>query len=134
MLHFRNYGYLCASSLAHRVQNWRRSIAWGLIVLLIRVFTPEVAVLRLHFHSHTEDKPATGLATKASHKAVLSPKHQHCHVEQLYNAPFQPALPISIDGPVRLLTYAVYRPEAPVCRASHLLDGASLRGPPLARA
>ncbi|MDF7815827.1 hypothetical protein [Hymenobacter sp. YC55] len=112
------------------MQNWRRSIAWGLIVLLIRVFSPEAAVLRLHQHQHTEDAPVAARATKSSYQAELSVKHQHCHVDELYNAPFQPVAPVALDEPVRLLAYAVYRPQAPVCRASHLLDGASLRGPP----
>jgi hypothetical protein len=89
-------------------------------------------MLRLHAHQHTDDTPVLVLAIKSSAKAVLSSEHQHCHVEQLFDAPFQPGLPVSIEEPVRLLTYAEYRPPAPVCRAFHLLDGASLRGPPAA--
>lgn len=109
----------------------RRLIAWWLLGLLLRVLVPEAAILRLHFHQHTEDVPLTsGTVAPEKHKALLSAKHQHCSVEQLYNAPFQPAVPVKLPEPVRLLAYAVYRPQAPVCRASHLLDGASLRGPP----
>ncbi|WP_460622055.1 hypothetical protein [Hymenobacter tenuis] len=116
------------------MQNWHRTVAWGLIVLLIRVFTPEAAVLRLHLHDHTADQPALALASKTGHKAVLSTEHQHCHVEQFYDAPFQPALPVCWSAPERLRAFATYRPQAPICRASHLLDGASLRGPPTGRA
>ena len=112
----------------------RKIIAWGLIALLIRVWMPEAAMLRLHAHQHTEDAPVLTLSVKSGNKAVFSVKHQHCHVEQLYDAPFQPALPVSLDGPVRVVAYAKYCPQAPVCRASHLLDGASLRGPPVVRA
>ncbi|WBA44069.1 hypothetical protein [Hymenobacter canadensis] len=74
-----------------------------------------------------------GSTATAAGKALLSPQHKHCHVEQLYDAPFQPVAPVVIPVPVRLLRYATYRPQAPVCRASHLLDGASLRGPPAGR-
>lgn len=109
----------------------RKLIAWWLLSLLLRVLAPEAAILRLHFHQHTEDAPLTSSTVKlGKHKAMFSAKHQHCSTEQLYNAPFQPAVPIKLPEPVRLLAYAVYRPQAPVCRASHLLDGASLRGPP----
>lgn len=91
-------------------------------------------MLRLHFHQHSEDAPLAAPTVKAGTKAVLSPKHQHCHIEQLYDSPFQPAVPLSLEPPMQLLAYAVYRPQAPVCRAFHLLDGASLRGPPAHRA
>ncbi|UOQ70228.1 hypothetical protein [Hymenobacter cellulosilyticus] len=116
------------------MQKGRQIVAWWLLVLLVRVLTPEAAVLRLHRHQHTDDKPQVSYSAKPGTKAALSPQHQHCHVEQLFNAPFQPAVPVAVPAPVRLLTYATYRPQAPVCRASHLLDGASLRGPPARRA
>ena len=116
------------------MQKGRKVVAWWLLVLLVRVLTPEAAVLRLHFHHHTDEKSGYSLVTKTVTKAVLSAKHQHCHVEQLYNAAFQPSGPVRVEGPVRLLTYAVYRPQAPVCQATHLLDGACLRGPPAFRA
>ncbi|MBX0289167.1 hypothetical protein K3G63_01885 [Hymenobacter sp. HSC-4F20] len=107
-------------------------MAWWLLGLLLRVVAPEAAVLRLHFHQHTQDTPLTSISVKSGQqKEVLSGKHQHCYTEQLYNAPFQPAVPIKLPEPVRLLAYAVYRPQAPVCRASHLLEGACLRGPPV---
>ena len=112
----------------------RKLVAWWLLVLLVRVLAPEAAVLRLHWHEHTETEPRVSLADQSSAKAVLTARHQHCHVEQLYDMPFQPAQPVVVDQPVPLLAYAVYLPQAPVCRASHLLDGASLRGPPPRRA
>lgn len=103
-------------------------------MLLIRVLTPEAAVLRLHFHDHTEDTSLAPAKVTSDTQAALSPEHQHCHAEQLYDAPFQPAARVGTPAPIRLLRYATYRPQAPVCRASHLLDGASLRGPPAGRA
>ena len=105
-------------------------MAWWLLLLLVRVFLPEATVLRAHFHSHTEEEPALRVPQQAVTKHVLTPKHQHCHVEQLYDAPFQPPVPVCVEAPVRLLFFAVYRPQAPVCPATHLLDGACLRGPP----
>ncbi|UOQ52341.1 hypothetical protein [Hymenobacter cellulosivorans] len=103
-------------------------------MLLARVLTPEAALLRLHQHQHTEDAPVVVRTAKLGPQAMLSAKHQHCHVDNLYNAPFAPAAPVRLAEPVRLLFFAEYRPQAPVCRASHLLEGASLRGPPTARA
>lgn len=115
------------------VVDWRRKLAaWWLLLLLVRVLEPEAAVLRLHFHHHTEEEPAR--PGHRADKAVLSTEHQHCHAEQLYDAPFQPALPVVLPEPAQLLRYAEYRPAAPVCRAAHLLDGACLRGPPAQRA
>ncbi|WP_226179529.1 hypothetical protein [Hymenobacter lucidus] len=103
-------------------------------MLLLRVLTPEAALLRMHLHEHTADKPRTSATAKPEAQAELSAKHQHCHIEQLYDAPFQPAVPVAVPAPLQQLRYATYRPKAPVCRASHLLDGASLRGPPVRRA
>lgn len=116
------------------MQNWRRNIAWLLIVLLARVLTPEAALLRLHGHQHTEDAPVVARTAKAGSQAMLSAEHQHCHIDNLYDAPFAPAGPVRLNEPVRLLAFAKYRPQAPVCRASHLLEGACLRGPPALRA
>ncbi|GAA4358891.1 hypothetical protein GCM10023185_24930 [Hymenobacter saemangeumensis] len=105
-------------------------LAWWLLALLVRVLAPEAAVLRLHLHSHTEHEHTREVVGKANGKALVSPKHQHCHTEQFYDTPFQPALPVQLEVPLRLQPYAEYRVQAPVCRLSHLLDGASLRGPP----
>lgn len=109
-------------------------MAWWWLVLLLRVLAPEAAMLQLHPHAHTQDEPRLSGAGRAGSKALLSPQHKHCHAEQLYDVPFQPAAPVAMPVAVRLLRYATYRPQAPVCRASHLLDGTSLRGPPASRA
>ncbi|MCA8832876.1 hypothetical protein [Hymenobacter pini] len=114
--------------------NKRKLVAWWLLLLLLRVLTPEAALLRAHFHQHTDDTATARYAAKAGAKAVVSAEHQHCQTEHLFDAPFQPAGPVLLPAPLKLRAYAVYRPQAPVCRASHLLDGASLRGPPAGRA
>jgi len=104
--------------------------AWWLLLLLARVLAPEAAVLRLHAHTHTEAEPAFVKQAKDSAQKLLTTKHQHCHAEQLYQLPFAPAIPVEVPVPVRQLAYATYRPQVPVCRQAHLLDGACLRGPP----
>ena len=117
-----------------RVHERRKIVAWWLVVLLLRVLAPGATMLRLHPHQHADEEQATSLAAKTGSKAVLSAKHQHCHVAELYNAPFQPAIPPELPDSEQLLSFAVYRPQAPVCWAAHLLDGASLRGPPASNA
>ena len=104
--------------------------AWWLLLLLVRVLTPEAAVLHLHAHAHTEAEPAFVKHARGNAQKLITTKHQHCHTEQLYQLPFAPAALIEVPAPVRQLAYATYRPQAPVCRQAHLLDGACLRGPP----
>ncbi|MEJ8802085.1 hypothetical protein [Pontibacter sp. H249] len=50
-------------------------------MLFVRVMAPEAAVLSLHEHKHTEDATPTS-------DLKLSTKHQHCHIDDLYNADF----------------------------------------------
>ena len=119
----------------HSGSNLRRKlVAWWLLLLLGRVLTPEAALLRLHSHQHTEEEPTQTKADQAAGKALLTPMHQHCHIEQFYDTPFQPAVPVAVTEPVRLVMYAEHRLQPLVWRAAHLLDGASLRGPPVCRA
>ena len=94
------------------------------MLLLGRVLAPEAAVLSLHTHAHTTAEPAHARARHAR------PINQHCHTEELYQLPFAPAALVALPAPMRQLAYATYRPQAPVCRQAHLLDGACLRGPP----
>jgi len=103
---------------------------WWLLLLVLRVSLPEAAVLQAHFHRHTELEPATKANGLKAGKHLLTAKHQHCHAEQFYDAPFQPAELVAVEAPLLLRPYAIYRPQAPVCRLWHLLKGASLRGPP----
>jgi hypothetical protein len=105
--------------------------AWWLLLLLARVLTPEATVLHLHAHAHTEAEPAFAKQAIGKAKLLLTTKHQHCHTEQLYQLPFAPVALVEVPAPVRQLAYATYRPQAPVCRQAHLLDGACLRGPPV---
>jgi len=105
--------------------------AWWLLLLLARVLAPEATVLHLHAHAHTEAEPAFAKQAKGKAQKLFTAKHQHCHTEQLYQLPFAPATPVEVPVLLRQLAYATYRPQAPVCRQAHLLDGACLRGPPV---
>jgi len=94
---------------------------------------PEAAVLSLHAHHHTvEVAPPSTKHKLAGGQASVSAQHQHCHAEQLYNAAFQPALPIRASLPHIQLHYSEYQALIAVCPPLHLLPGAALRGPPAA--
>ena len=91
-------------------------------------------MLRLHTHQHTEDAPGLVLAAQTGTKAVVSSLHQHCYVDSFCHTPFQVPGPVVVPPCYQLPVYAEYRSPGPICRASHLLEGACLRGPPPARA
>jgi hypothetical protein len=103
------------------------------LLLLGRVMAPEAAVLSLHAHHHTVDEVARPAVHKGSGtQTEVSAQHQHCHTEQLYDAPFQPALPPCVPLPRLQPLYPAYREVATMWPSRHLLPGAALRGPPLA--
>ncbi|RDV15913.1 hypothetical protein DXT99_07955 [Pontibacter diazotrophicus] len=55
-------------------------IAYLLLVLFCRVLTPEVAILALHEHEHTEDKPTS--------EVTIGKAHVHCDVDGYSNSEF----------------------------------------------
>lgn len=116
------------------MQSFRNKlVAWWLLLLLGRVMAPEAAVLGLHAHQHTTDEPAARLtASPRGPRAVFSPKHTHCHTEQLYNAPALLAGPVLVPQPLFRPYYPTYQAVAAACPARHLLPGTALRGPPRA--
>ncbi|MBC6613234.1 hypothetical protein H8B15_20095 [Hymenobacter sp. BT507] len=105
-------------------------VAWWLLLLLGRILTPEAAVLGLHGHAHTTVEPACLPAHKVSGKTFLTARHQHCAVEQFYNAPLQ----LAGTSLVLLPWYApLYRRYAPLATVGSLFCAwrkAALRGPP----
>jgi hypothetical protein len=114
------------------VRDKRRMLAWWLLLLLVRVLTPEATLLRLHTHQHTTEAVLSRPLPRHEHRFLLTPQHRHCHVEQLYDAPFQLAeLGPPMAGP-ELRAYARYRVQQMEVCPLHLLDGACLRGPPMA--
>ncbi|MFC5270752.1 hypothetical protein [Adhaeribacter terreus] len=62
---------------------FRHFLAYFLLLLFFRVLAPEQAILALHNHEHT----AHAHDENVTHIDV---KHTHCHVDQLFDAPFQP--------------------------------------------
>lgn len=106
--------------------------AWWLLLLLGRVMAPEAAVLSLHAHDHAAEVSRPS-AVRSAHRpeAEVSPQHRHCHVEQLYDVAFQPALPPLVPQPRVSPVYPAYRLATAACPARHLLPGAALRGPPV---
>lgn len=92
-------------------------------------------MLSLHAHEHTKHTtvgPTQTLASQGSNKALLTPQHQHCAVEQFYDTPFQFAAALGVEAPWRTPVYRCYQPLAAVsCVHS---DGyrPALRGPPVA--
>ena len=62
----------------------RNYISYFLLLIFCRVLAPEQALLALHHHEHTQHKQNE----KVTHFDV---KHTHCHVDNLFDAPFQPA-------------------------------------------
>lgn len=117
-----------------RVQSFRNKlVAWWLLLLLGRIMAPEAAVLGLHAHQHTTEEPAARLtASPRGPRAVFSPKHTHCHAEQLYDVPALLGGSVAVPQPVSRPYYLDYQLLVAVCPAQHLLPGTALRGPPQA--
>ncbi len=100
-----------------------------LLFCLVRVQLPEAWVLLLHPHQHTEHEE-TQRPGWAKGKALIGQQHQHCHAEQLFDAPFQAAAPVRV--PVRLSAprYLALRVPATLSNSAVALRGTALRGPP----
>ena len=107
----------------------RPYLAMVLLFCFVRVQLPEAALLALHAHSHTEHEE-TQRPGRAKGKALIGQQHQHCHAEQLFDAPFQTAAPVRV--PVRLTVprYLALRVPATLSNSAGALRGTALRGPP----
>jgi hypothetical protein len=55
-----------------------------MLLLFCRILAPEQALLALHQHEHTEHKHDENITH-------IDAKHTHCQVDNLFDAPFQPA-------------------------------------------
>ncbi|UOR03530.1 hypothetical protein MUN82_11290 [Hymenobacter aerilatus] len=109
-------------------------VAWWLLLLLGRILTPESAMLSLHAHGHTKHTtvgPTQTPASQGSNKALLTPQHQHCAVEQFYDTPFQFAAALTMPAPWHVLLYPRYQPQTVVHRVSYSWYCPALRGPPV---
>lgn len=113
------------------MQALRTRFALLLLLCLVRTLLPEAWVLALHPHAHTTDEPAARPAFQRKGLPLLSAKHQHCEVEQFYNAAFQPALPVALPAPRVARRYAGrVAPLAIRPVVGQLQRPLALRGPP----
>ncbi|WP_210514484.1 hypothetical protein [Hymenobacter terricola] len=113
------------------MQALRAHLALLLLLCLVRTLLPEAWILALHPHAHTTVEPAHTPAFQRTGKALLSARHQHCEVEQFYNAAYQAALPVVLPLPRVAPHYAAAVPLPPVRTvAGELLFARRLRGPP----
>lgn len=107
----------------------RPYLALLLLLCLGRTLLPEASVLALHAHTHTTELAA---ARRPAGKELLSPRHTHCHAEQFYNTPFQPALPLCVPQPRQLAHYQRLAVPAQLACSAAALRRTALRGPPVA--
>jgi len=77
--------YLCIfrylNQYVHRSKN---HVAYLFLLLFLRVLVPETAVLALHSHEHTQEELNEEFGFK------LDKRHQHCHMDELFSAPYMP--------------------------------------------
>lgn len=100
-----------------------KHIAILLLLLFIRVMVPDAVLLNLHAHSHTAHTEHSD-----TNKEQLTQKHTHCPVENLFGAPFQPAVAAVQSVPVIHTT--VYSALYNSTWTSSSLLTLSYRGPP----
>ncbi|MCR5887824.1 hypothetical protein LRS06_08535 [Hymenobacter sp. J193] len=104
----------------------RRSLLAGwLLLCFLRVLLPEAWVLQLHAHEHTTEETASAQPGKK----LVSPKHQHCPVDQFHHVPFQLAPPLELPVPFYQYVAPATEAVASVGRAA-TVPTAYLRGPP----
>nr|WP_255710094.1 hypothetical protein [Pontibacter harenae] len=86
---------------------------------------PDVFLLHLHEHAHTDDK----LTLTDHKKAQVSEKHTHCPVENLFGAPYQGSLTVVKPPAVAhtAIYNGIYKGDALSTSVCYL----RLRGPPL---
>ena len=97
----------------------------------MRTLLPEAWVLMLHSHEHTTQEAAFTKGRPQPGKALLTPKHTHCHEDTFYNVPFTASSPVVVPLPRVLLSYQPLAvPFTLACSATELRRTA-LRGPPV---
>jgi len=107
------------------VYQLKNHIAYFLLLLFVRVMIPEQGLLQFHSHEHTEEMPV-----KKNTGIKLETKHQHCHIDQLFNASFAPTQTVVIK--------AILIPFSDTYSANHSYiwkftfpNNTDLRGPPV---
>lgn len=110
----------------------RSHIALLLLLCLTRTLLPESWVLAMHSHAHTTDEPAQASAFQHKGKALVSTKHQHCQVDNLYHVPFLPGAPVVAPTPVTRPCFATAAVPTVATAPWIACEPAQLRGPPVA--
>ena len=115
--------YLCIfrylNQYVHRSKN---HITYLFLLLFLRVLVPETAVLALHSHEHTQEQ----LNEESGFK--LDKRHQHCHIDELFSAPFTPALKVVIT-PLNLTLADTYSANHSYIWKFTFPNNTDLRGP-----
>ena len=111
---------------------FRFYISLLLLLCLTRTLVPEAWILALHTHGHTTDEPAQRGTARQKGQALLSPKHQHCQVDHVYNLPFLPGAPVVVPVPTTRLSFATAPVPTTATAPWIARPVAQLRGPPAA--
>jgi hypothetical protein len=102
----------------------RPYLALLLLLCLVRTLLPEALVLALHRHAHTTELAPSRRPT--GHE-VLSARHTHCHVEQFYNVPYAPAVPVRLPQPHVRAAYQLLAVPTQLAASAIMLRRAVLR-------
>ena len=103
---------------------FKNYIAIFLLLLFVRVLVPETAILALHSHEHTEEQVKKDTGFK------LEKKHQHCQIDQVFNAPFTPAPQVVIQA-VPVSFTDLYSANHSYIWKFTFPNNTDLRGPPV---
>ena len=109
----------------------RPYLALLLLLCLTRTLLPEAWVLALHRHEHTTEEPAFAKVRPKAGKALLTPKHTHCHAEDFYNVPYAAASPTAVPLPPVQLSYQPLAVPTTLACSATVLRRTALRGPPV---
>ncbi|WP_345070511.1 hypothetical protein [Hymenobacter fastidiosus] len=82
-----------------RSSAFRLQLSVLLLLLFGRVLAPEAWLLALHAHEHTREEPAQVAAAVRKGQPLLTARHQHCHVDQLYDVPALRAGAVAVPEP-----------------------------------
>ncbi|SHJ30032.1 hypothetical protein SAMN02745146_2812 [Hymenobacter daecheongensis DSM 21074] len=115
-----------------RLSALRLPLSVLLLLLFGRVLAPEAWLLALHTHEHTRETPTQLAAAARKGQPLLTAKHKHCHVDQLYNVPTLRAGAVVVPEPKRQASFvALLIPRTQALPVVAGCDRAG-RGPPRA--
>lgn len=104
------------------VKNFSRYSALFLLLLFARVMTPDALLLQLHAHEHTQEH------SHQPGKHEVSTKHNHCPIDNLFQASFQ--APEGVVLPVPLVHAVQHGSLVTLAGYATSPSYSFLRGPP----